>query len=159
MEQITAASIVALFETNKEQRRTFVGQIIDQAVLGNQDALRLHKQVKAMEEIVKAILSDDKYQEVLLDEAYKHGKSFKHLGDDWSIKETGVKYIFDNCNDPILKDLMEEFRKIEEKLEKRKDFLKSLDGSITIVIEETGEIVEVFPPAKTSKTTVAIKMT
>jgi hypothetical protein len=158
MTEISAASIVALFETNKEQRKSFVEQIVQQAMSGNQDMLKLHKQVKAMEEIVKKVLEDEDYRNILIDEAAKHGKSFKYLGDDWTIKETGVKYNYTDCNDPLLDDLLKEQADIAEKVEKRKDFLKSLDRSMDVIIEDTGEIARVYPPVKSSTTVVSLKM-
>lgn len=158
MTELSANSIVALFDTNKEQRRTFVEQIVQQAVDGNVSMLKLHKQVKAMEEIVKNILADDSYREVLLEEASKHGKSFDYMGESWSIRETGVKYDYSDCADPYLEEMTEDLEQLEKKIDQRKDFLKSLSDPMTIVIESTGEIRRVYPPKKTSTTTVAVKM-
>lgn len=158
MEQLSVPSIVALFDTNKEQRKSFVSQVVNQMLEGNANPLQLHKQVKAMEEIVKNVLADDSYRNVLLDEASKHGKSFKYLNDDWSIKETGVKYDYSDCNDPWLAELLEEQERLEERIKGRQEFLKTLNSSMTVVIESTGEIITVHPPKKTSTTSVTIKM-
>lgn len=159
MSELLATSIVALFDTNKEQRSSFVRQIINGALDGEVSMLKLHKQVKAMEEIVKSILTDDSYREVLLDEAQKHGKSFEYLGEKWSVKETGVKYDYSSCNDPYWEELMEDKAKLDAKLSAREEFLKSLTDPMTIVIESTGEIRRVYPPKKTSTTSVTLKMT
>lgn len=158
MTELSATSIVALFDTNKEQRSSFVRQIINGALDGNVNMLKLHKQMKAMEEIVKNVLADDSYRDMLLDEAQKHGKSFDYLGEKWSIKEAGVRYDFSDCADPILNDLFEEQKSIEEQIESRCRFLRSLTNPMTVIIEETGEVRRVYPPKKTSTTVVSLKM-
>lgn len=158
MSELLATSIVALFDTNKEQRSSFVRQIVNGALDGQVSMLKLHKQVKAMEEIVKSILNDDSYREVLLDEAQKHGKSFEYLGEKWSVKEAGVKYDYSSCNDPYLEELIEDKAKLDAKLSAREEFLRSLTDPMTIVIESTGEIRRVYPPKKTSTTVVTLKM-
>lgn len=159
MTDLSVSSIVALFDTNKEQRQGFVRQVVNQAIDGNVDMLKLHKQVKAMEEIVKAVLDDEDYKQILLDEALKHGKTFDYRGDKWQVKEAGAKYHYENCNDPYLNELMEEKKYLDKRISDRQEFLKSLKEPMTVIIESTGEIVKVHPPAKTSTTTVALKMT
>lgn len=155
---LSASSIVGLFDTNKEQRSSFVRQIVNGAVDGHHNILKLHKQVKAMEEIVKNILGDENYREALLSEAHKHGKSFDYLGEKWQVKEAGVKYDFSECNDPLLQDLIEEQKSIEKQIEDRCNLLKALTSSMTVVDETTGQIVTVYPPKKTSTTVVSLKM-
>lgn len=159
MTDLSVTSIVALFDTNKQERSSFVRQVIANAVDGNVNMLKLHKQIKCMEEIVKNILVDDSYREILLDEAQKHGKTFDYLGENWSIRETGVKYDYSSCGDPYHEELMKEKAELDAKIKQREDFLKSLSDPMTIVIESTGEIRRVYPPKRTSTTTVTLKMT
>jgi hypothetical protein len=159
MDSISAPSIVSLFETTKEERKSFVQQVVSNAVDGNANMLQLHKQVKAMEDIVKSILASPEYKNELLAEAQKHGKSFKYLNDDWSIKESPAQYDFDACNDPIYTELNNELTKLEERISTRKEFLKAIPiEGVTMVVEDTGEVLKIYPPIKKSTTIVTIKM-
>jgi hypothetical protein len=79
----------------------------------------------------------------------KSGVTFKH-------KETAVKYDFSNTEHwrsiKANEDQISESRKEFEK------FLKTLKQKSTILDEETGEMNQVFPPIKSSKTTVEITL-
>ena len=79
----------------------------------------------------------------------KYGVTFKH-------KETAVKYDFSQT--PMWNDL-----KHAEQLatDERKEFestLKSIKKSTQIAIPDTGELIDVHPPIKSSKTTVEISL-
>ena len=47
-QNISATSIVALFQTSKEERKTFVNQVVESVINGNRKALDIHLQLKAM---------------------------------------------------------------------------------------------------------------
>lgn len=160
MDNISASSIVALFETSKKERESFVFQVISNALDGNVDIMKLHKQVKAMEEIVKEITSDKAYRKALLEQAMLHGKSFSFLGDEWTVKETGVQYDYDNCNDPLVAQMHQELEQLQQEIKSRESWLKALPAEgMVIVDEETGETYKVYPPLKKSTTSVTIKLT
>ena len=78
----------------------------------------------------------------------------KRNGITFKIKETGVKYDYSNTSLWVLHnqkitELKEESKSIEAQL-------KSMTKKTTQVDDETGEIFELYPPIKTSKTSIEI---
>jgi len=70
------------------------------------------------------------------------------------IREGRPRYDFSNCNDPkydTYKLTEEEFKDLRSGREK---FLKSLTAPIQLIDEETGDVIQVNPPVKTSSTTI-----
>lgn len=129
----SADSILALFETNKEQRLSFVNDILYQLDNGQIDPLKIHLQVKAMEEIISR-LTDRKtypatatrYVDCLLTAAQLHGKAFTYQHAKFTTRETGTVYDFSNCGDSKLNDLQARFDALKADLDARKNFLKTL---------------------------------
>lgn len=159
MDNLTPTSIVALFETNKAQRELFVNQVVNNVLSGDTDVMKLHKQVKAMEEVVKEITSNKAYKSHLLECAMLHGKSFDYMGDEWSVRETGVTYDFDNCDDKLLNEMNTKMEELMGAIKARQAWLKALPAEgATIVDEETGEVYKLNPPIKKSTTAVTIKL-
>ena len=131
---------------------------IEEAENGNIDVLSSLAHLEFMSQViemakeelrVKAISVLDSYGTESKSGVVKHGVTFK-------IKEAGVKYDYKNTKPwnelKIKEDAMAAERKsLEEKL-------KTLSQKMTILDEETGELIEMFPPIKSSKTTVEISL-
>lgn len=159
MEQLTTTGIVSLFETTKEQRQSFCIDLVSRLEGGEVDPLKVHLQVKSMEDIIKQLNDNTVYKSMLLDAAEKHGKKFTFQNAEFSIKEVGVKYDYSQCNDPVLAELEQESARIGEALKARQNFLQTAPQSgLTIVIEATGEAATVYPPSKSSTTSVAVSL-
>ncbi len=62
----------------------------------------------------------------------------------------GVRWDYKGCGDPLYNDLA-------EKLKNREAFLQTIKGSQNVLIEETGEVVEIFEPIKSGKMGLIIK--
>ena len=147
---------LSLFETSKSERQNFAEQITNNLLEGLADPLKVHLQVKCMEDLIKQITSNSVYKDLLVTEAAKFGKSFEHHNAKFEIKETGVKYDYESCSDPILKDLEDELALLESKIKDRQSFLKSIKGTMEILIGD--ELVTLYPPVKTSTTSVTINL-
>lgn len=147
---------LSLFETSKSERQNFAEQITNNLLEGLADPLKVHLQVKCMEDLIKQITSNSVYRDLLVTEASKFGKSFEHHNAKFEIKETGVKYDYKSCGDSILKDLEDELDLLESKIKDRQSFLKSIKGTIEILIGD--ELVTLYPPVKTSTTSVTINL-
>lgn len=133
-------------------------QIIISAIQqGEVNPLELKLKVRAMEsvlETIKPILD-----KAARDEAETFGaKSFERLGAKVELFEAATKYDYSMCNDDEYKDLLVEQEKLKLKIKKREEFLKSIDGKMTLVIEGTGEVVTVFPPTKSSTSSLKITL-
>jgi hypothetical protein len=104
-----------------------------------------------MEEIVSQLRKDKKIDDLMVTEAMKyHEKSFEEHGAKFQLKETGVKYAYENCKDKVWNELDEEIKQLSKQKKAREEMLK------TGVNPETGEAFK--PPLKTSKTKVTVTL-
>lgn len=130
-------------------------EIIKQLNDGNINPLETHLRFKAIENVIKTV-------KPILDplarsEAEKYGeRKFTAMGANVELAETGTKYDYSNCGDPVLTDLNLQLEALEAKIEKRKEFLKAIDGSEVITDQSTGEIVIIYPPVKTSTSSIKV---
>ncbi len=79
----------------------------------------------------------------------KFGVTFKH-------KETAVKYDFSST--PMWNDLKHAENIAADERKEFESTLKSIKKSTQIAIPDTGELIDVHPPIKSSKTTVEITL-
>lgn len=76
-----------------------------------------------------------------------------------TLAETGTTYDFSVCNDPELADLEAKSKEIADKVKQRKEFLKTLpEEGMSILNEATGEVVTVYRPAKSSKSSFKVSL-
>jgi len=163
--EMQPGSMLALFETDKEQRSSFVMQIIEDLQEGRRDPLNVHLQVKCMEETIK-MLTDKRaypttaepYGEMLLEAAQQQGKEFTHHNAKFSIKEVGTSYDFTNCNDEVYLNLAAQMDALKASIKERETFLKSIGVHGLDIITPDGEGVKIFAPAKKSTTSVAVSL-
>ena len=154
---MTTASVVTLFDTNKEQRKTFVADLLTRLYDGSISPIRAHYSIKCMEEIIKAITADHTYKTMVLDEVEKNGKKYEYHNAEFSVRETGVKYDWSKTNDPLIIQLLTQQRDLEERIKERQEFLKNVPASgFDMVVED--EVVRVYPPAKSSTTSVVVSL-
>ena len=158
MEVLTTTSILSLFQTDKAQRFSFVRDVINRILVGDADPIKVHLQVKAMEEIIKEITSDPQYRDALLDESTKYGKTFERYNGKFSIKETGTRYDYSQCRDTELAELYEKKAELDAKIKAREAFIKMLPVEGLDIVTEDGELRKIYPPAKSSTTTVTVSL-
>jgi len=159
MNDLTTTSILALFETNKEQRQSFALDMVSKIEQGEVDPLKIHLQVKAMEDIIKLLNDNTIYKKAILDAAEKHGKKFEFMNAEIAIKEVGVKYNFEQCCDHEWYLLNQQSDSLSAQRKERETFLKTVPSKgIDIVSKETGEMVTIYPPSKSSTTSIAVTL-
>ena len=168
--ELTTLNILSLFETNKDQRRFFAEDIVQNLRDEVADPLKVHIQIKAMEEIINSLTNTTEktnknftlaidYKNMLLAAAEKNGKKFQMFNAEFSIKEVGTKYDFSKCEDLELNDLIAKQVEIDLKIKAKQEFLKTIPvAGVVITNEETGETYKVYPPAKSSTTSVAVSL-
>lgn len=155
--ELTAVGVLSLLETTKEQRESFVRSIVSALDEGTADPLKVHLQVKNTEDLIKQITSDEKYREFLLNEASKYGKSFEQYNAKFQVKETGTRYDYSVCGDSELQGLQEQSDNIAEKIKARQKFLQSVPAS-GLEILRGDELITIYPPIKTSTTSVTVTL-
>lgn len=153
--QLSTVNTVSLFETTKEQRNTFAQDFIARVKNGEINPVQCHLQLKCMEEIVKTITSDAEYKSLTLDEASKHGKKFSAYNGEFEIKEMGVKYDYSVCEDVEYNKMVQELAELDQRIKAREKFLKNIPEK-GVADPENGNMI--YPPAKTSTTTLTVKL-
>ncbi len=146
----TANSALSILPQTKEQIEHFSNMLISEIQNGQVDPLELLKHQKSIEKVFEKIKDDLRKASIDVAEKYGKGKFGLH-GANFEVKEMGVKYDYKHCNDKV-------WEKLEKDKKDRETFLKSLTTVITIVDEETGEAVTVYPPLKTSTTSVVVSL-
>jgi hypothetical protein len=156
MNQLTLSNL-SLFETTKEQRQQFCLNVIDVLNEGQVDPLKIHLQVKCLEDLIKQLTSNSVYKDYLINEASKYGKTFEHLNAKFEIKEMGVKYDFQACGCPIMNDLLSQQEELTKAIKEREKFLKAIPPQgLETLIED--EVVTLYPPQKTSTTSISVNL-
>lgn len=122
---------------------------------GDVNPLEARIRLKAIEEVVKTASSS--IARYVRDEAEKHGtRSFDYMGAKVELAETGVDYNYDVCGDPEWEALQSNMKQLKADIKAREEFLKSLKKPLTVANDETGEIITINPPVKTSTSGVKI---
>lgn len=166
MEQQLQVSVLGLFETTKEDRQIFIEEVLHQIEEGEVDVLKTHLQIKHAENLLKNFTDKktnpnaaSRYSKSLLEAAEKMGKKFGYQNAEFQIKETGVVYDYNVCNDPIISELLQQQSDIDAKVKERQKFLQTVpEKGFLITIEDTGETLTVYRPSKSSTTSVAVTL-
>jgi hypothetical protein len=120
---------LSLFETTKLERQDFAQSVIKSIKDGLSDPLKVHYQVKCMEDVIKNITGDAEYKSMTINEAAKYGKSFEHFNARFEVKEMGVKYDYSVCNDPVYNKLKAQLTVLEDDIKAREKYLKAIPTS------------------------------
>lgn len=159
-----SVKVLSMIDTNKAQREQFVQEVIDSMQEGKVDPLKIHVQVKCMEQIIK-MFTDGKdypktskvYKELVLDEATKHGKKFEYHNAEFKIGEVGTKYDWSKCGDAAINELLRQQAEIDAALKERQEFLKTLPAiGIETLVDD--EVVRIYPPSRSSTTSVSVSL-
>ncbi len=128
----------------------------DQIMSGEQSPLKIAVHLKALEEVVKKLRTDEQIQDCTLEQALlENTKTFQLYGAEIQIKEMGVKYDFSICNDSLLGGLYREMYALKKKISDRETMLKTISEDNPAVSLE-GEILNA--PTKRSKTGLSITL-
>lgn len=150
---MTANSVMELLPDNRARSEKFASLLIGAAKDGEVNPLKLYVQLKyaieSLEAAKEAILENalnerDKYPEKKLD---LFGCVIEKV-------EAGSKYDFSTCNDGTYMCILDKFGAVQKEKKEREDYLKKIPQGASILIEETGEVIQA--PVKSSKTTLKI---
>jgi hypothetical protein len=96
---------------------------------------------------------------MIRDEVGKYGKTFTTpRGVKFELAETGSNYDFSQCNDPELALLEQQADEVSKKLKERKEFLKTVPSKGLEIHNGDGELVMVYPPSKSSKSSYKVSL-
>src|SRR3989337_125115 len=142
-------SLLNLMASTSTQVDVFSDGVIQSVKSGEESALKVLIQLKAMEVATERIKKEIK--DNLLTEADKYpGNEFEYLGNKIVKGDVFTSYDFKTCSDPTYERLEEDFENAKQKLEERKAFLKTIKTPTPIGDTLTGELTTVNPPLKKS---------
>ena len=133
----------------------FSHKLKNELVDGEIDALEFKIFIKGIEQVfenIKPILD-----QLAREKAETFGqKSFKFHGATVELREVGTKYDYSGCNYPALSQADLEVKMASEKMKAAQKFLQSLTESVSLNDQDTGEVLTVNPPVKSSTSAVVI---
>lgn len=104
---------------------------------------------------------DEEFREYVRSEIEKYEKSkfISPRGVKFELMEAGTRYDYTKCGDPIYNELIKRLEVLKAEVKEREGFLKGVpDSGITVLDNETGEVVTVYSPTKTSTSTYKITL-
>lgn len=127
-------------------------------LLENGRILEAAEALSIMEKFIEEVRSSKAFTDYVRDEISKNGKELiNSSGAKLELSEAGIKYDYSQCNDPILVQLEARFEGAKAMLDERKKYLKAIPSSgIEVLIED--EVVNLFPPSKSSSSTYKITL-
>lgn len=135
--------------------KTEINQRIEEIIteiLENGGELFLASQLAAAEYFIKELRANDKLKDAIRVEVDRYGG--KHQLSNGAIieaAEVGTTYDYSFCKDEVLNKLLEQQTEINNKIKERMKFLQRIPSTGLVVAEEdTGEIITLYPPFKTS---------
>lgn len=153
-EQIEAGE-VAFSKTLAQQ---FAAQIIEQVEDGGRETLNALAQLEFFSQVIETAKS--KIREIATDELDLYGNEAKtgvtKYGVTFKLKESGVRYNYTQT--PKFNEIKAKEDEIAEQRKALEDQLKILKTPTTMIEQETGEMIDLFPAIKTSKTTCEISL-
>lgn len=145
----TPTQLLSLMANTSTQIDVFSDGIIQAVQGGEINPLAVLVQLRAMEQASERILKEIKPN--IMAEADKYpGKDFEFAGNKITKAEHGTKYDYSVCNDPVLDDLIEQAKVLNEKVKTRQERLKAQTTPESILDPMTGEVVVINPPIKKS---------
>jgi len=151
----TAMGAIRLLANTQTQIDVMSDQIIEAVKEGEANPIEVVMIMKAFEKVSERVQKEIK--ENVLTEASKYPEnSFELFGNKVEKAELGTKYSYANCGDPVYMRRTQILAEAQEQVKERETFLKAIKQPITIIDDESGEIVTVQAPVKTSTTGIKI---
>lgn len=151
----SAVGMLRLMPSKASEVATFVRQVVNSVKNGDANALEVLVMLRAVELAAEEIREE--IQENILNEADRFSeKVIERYGSRIEKCEVGTKYIYETSKDWEWEQMDSELRTLQHKIKEREKFLRSLTSPMTLVIESTGEVVQINPPVKKSKSGVKV---
>lgn len=149
IEQIKGQQI----ELTKTNVNSFSNQIVFEYKTGNKNPFDYLGELEFISQAIEKAKSE--IRELLIEELHFYeNKTKTKNGIQFKLKESGVKY--DYASTKKWNELNDEMEQMKTQIKDLESHLKSLKAKQTMVDESTGELIELFPPIKSSKTTIEI---
>jgi hypothetical protein len=155
METDIIQKIKSITPTTKTELQMAAVNIIQDLQDGNVNAMELLKNFKMIEKL-QELVKDQLIKSVLNETSKYKETEIEYAGVTFKKAEVGTVYDFSGCNDETYNNILEQEKILKVEKEKRAKFLKAIDGKLTQLDEDSGEFVDIFPPVKTSSSSVQV---
>ncbi len=149
--------LLTMMASTSTQIDIFSDGVIRSVQDGEINPLDVVVQLKAME-LASDRIKSEIHNNVLSESDKYPGKEFEWKGNKITKAEHGTKYNFTVTNDPEWIILSEQLRVVTEKIKAREAFLKAMTSSMEVLDSNSGEVVTISPPNKTSKSGINISI-
>lgn len=143
---------------SKSLAQQYAAQIINQVEDGGRETLVALAQLEFFSQVIDAAKA--RIREIATDELDLFGAEAKtgvtKYGATFKLKETGVRYNYTHT--PKFNEIKAKEDAIAEQRKALEEQLKILKSAATMIDQETGEMIDLFPPIKSSKTTCEISL-
>jgi transcriptional/translational regulatory protein YebC/TACO1 len=148
-------SALRLMPSKASEVARFSKGIIEAVKSGDANPLEVLVMLRSLE-AVSELVREEIEENVNAEADRFNEKVIERYGARIEKREVGVKYNYARSGDIEYERLKVDAETAKSRLSEREAFLKALKEPITLVNKETGEVYEVNPPLKTSKSGVAV---
>lgn len=155
MKEITLFGKVPVTKTGQNELRELMKNSLAD---GEVNPIEAVVKAKSMYEVLSSFLKDDDVKELVVNECEKYGKGEtpSFAGAKVQVKETGVKWDYTDCGDPVYDSLALQMEELKQRMKQRESYLKTITERKTEIDEATGEIYTILPPVRTATTSYSI---
>lgn len=144
--------------STKQEQRQLAEAFAQKVTDGDVSPISAYVQMKSLGNVIDGFLKNKEVKDLAIAEIEKYGKgetpSFR--GATLRTGETGARYDFTVCGDPVWDELNAQLEQIREQMKKREKYLQLLQAPKTEIDEATGEVYTLYPPARQSTTSVIV---
>lgn len=153
---MTTLRIIDEYPITRAKQQEWAKNIMQPLFDGEVDPIEFITKVKGLQAALVEVEKDKEVKETVVREITKYGKQASWNGATLTLRETGVKYDYSVCNDPVYNNLLQQKEALEKQLKEREQFLKSVHAGTTILDEETGEVYQLIPAVRMATESYAI---
>jgi len=142
--------VSSLLNLNKSYMASIVHNATNAVVDGQYDAINALVIAKKGQELFGQL---EKAVRPIAEDHVKLGKGevYRKFNVDITQAETGVSYDFTVCGDTIWEELKAKVDTYSRLLKERENTLKTITKPVTMINDETGEVMEIKPPIRGGK--------
>jgi hypothetical protein len=126
-------------------------KLVSAVIDGDDDPIAQVVKLRSASDAIKKALDDDRVRESVITEVERNGGERTWQGVSVKVKETGARYDYSVCGDPVMKRFSEEMARLDAAVKERESFLKNVPSGTLFVDDETGEVYELRPALKRAK--------
>ena len=129
-------------------------------IILHDDTLRNYARVNAIIKAVDEVIKDKDVKGAVLDAASLYpDKTFEYGGAQWTKRDVGVRYDYSACGDPVYDQQQRELSILSDAIKRREKYLQSIPQRGEDILDPaTGELITIYPPARSGRESVTCKL-